>query len=325
MPHQPFADSIRSPIRGIVSAFAMIAAGAFELHAQGSSKSSVDSANPKTPSECMAFVVKPALNAYYKMMSDSSHAADTATFARFLPKLTKIWDSTIVGSAKQCATKYSMKKVAPAELGPLADLYFQANMTDSGVAVNRLALSLASTPKEKLDVLSRAFSAPMNGPDRAGTLRIKEGYLDQMDALGDIALKQRVEKRVLLGQMSGRNDSVARAHFHKAIRLALSVKDPALRKEVMPSAAGAYVQLVQGAQDNGDLTYAAAVADSGALAMAGADTSSGLVKQAIGYGLLGKKAATVEASNWFNQPTGFTKFEPGKSGKVTVIYSTSYW
>jgi hypothetical protein len=49
------------------------------------------------------------------------------------------------------------------------------------------------------------------------------------------------------------------------------------------------------------------------------------VKQAIGYGLLGKKAATVEASNWFNQPTGFTKFEPGKSGKVTVIYSTSYW
>jgi hypothetical protein len=288
-----------------------------------SKQAPVDSANPRTPSECVRYQLRPALSRISEL-SFAAYQQDTIDPAKIrvpFEVTNRMMDSAGNAIAKRCVGKFNMVKLPLSELAPLAELYAAAGEVDKINATVRYQLKHKLTPAERKDVLAQAMQT-LDGSKGSKSKRIayRNEYLAELDRLGDIALAERITKRVFFHDEDDTTAVLRRRH--EAMALIRQLKDSAQQQAIAFGATYAYISVAQHYLDQGNFRAAEAIADSGLEAMNGWPQQA--LGELAGYAKFGEKMGPVFASNWFNVPGGFAQHDTDR-GRFTLIEVTSYW
>jgi hypothetical protein len=286
-------------------------------------KTPVDSANPKTPSECVRYQLRPAMSKVSDL-SMAPYRQDSVEPAKLrvpFETVNRMMDSTGSAIAGRCLPRYSMKKLPLDELPSLAELYGAMGEIDKIGEIVRYHMSHKLTPEERKSTLSQYMSTldGAKGP-KAKRDTYRDQYLAELDKLGDVALAERIQKRVFWYNSDDTTAELRRRH--EAMALIAKVKDSTTRESVGWSAGYAWINTAQHYIDQGDFRAAEAIADSGMEVLK--DWPQRPLGELAGYAKFGEKMGTVDATNWFNVPMDFKQYVTGQ-GKLTLIEVTSYW
>jgi hypothetical protein len=233
----------------------------------------------------------------------------------------RMMDSAGEAIAKRCLPKFNVVKLPLSELAPLAELYAAVGDVDKINETLRYHLKHKLTPTERKTVIAQGMQTldGAKGP-KGKRIAYRQQYLAQLDTLGDVALPERIAKRVFFYNEDD-TTTVLRMR-HEAMALINRVKDSTTRQSIAYSATYAYINVAQHYLDLGDFRAAEAIADSGMEAMK--DWPERQLSELAGYAKFGEKMGPVFASNWFNVPKDLRQYDTDR-GRFTLIEVTSYW
>ena len=226
---------------------------------------------------------------------------------------------------RECAAQFDISRSAPADLGPLVDLYVEAQQMD--LAQNALARALADQSldaRAKGNLLVLAVRTTLRGPKSAERNAEAERYVRQLDALGDTVLEERLTAHGALNNYYRGDDIDDGIIRHSTWMIDAGKRlDPEQRKKFAGSIVSAYVYLAEAVAGQGENDRAIDLLKRAPVEWPEAGSAGARVKDVLArYALVGTAAPPVAAPFWLNR----SATDPiNLKGKVTLLQFTAHW
>lgn len=228
--------------------------------------------------------------------------------------------------AKACAAKFDVATAAPADLGDLAQLYLDAAQPELAKAAVTRALPLTNQPPAaRATTLATAISIALRDPHSAERNARVEKMSDELDALPDAVIEQKIAShQSLLGYY--RYDDIDAGIIKHATWLIETAKnaEPAGRKTLAPRVVSAYINMAQALAGQGMNDKALELLRRAPAELSDVPTAAKSVQPEIErLELVGSPAAPLTAPRWLNMPDGAKTLD--LKGKVTLLEFTAHW
>ena len=230
-----------------------------------------------------------------------------------------------VAMLRECAGQFEITRTAAADLAPLVELFVEAQQMD--LAQNALARGLADKSLDapaKGNLLMLAVRTTLSWPKSAERNAEAERYVEQLDALGDTVLEQRLTAHSALNNYYRGDDIDDGIIRHSTWMIDAGKRlDPEQRKKFAGSIINAYVNLAEAYAGQGENDRALDLLKRAPVEWPEAGSAGARVKDVLArYALVGTAAPTVAAPVWLNR----TSSDPIElKGKVTLLQFTAHW
>jgi thiol-disulfide isomerase/thioredoxin len=230
-----------------------------------------------------------------------------------------------VAMLRECAAKFDMMSTPPVDLAPLVDLYVESQQMD--LAQKALARGLADTSLDvpaKGNLLMLAVRTTLRHPKSAERNATAERYVEQLDALGDAALEQRITAHSALNNYY-RGDDIDEGIIRHSTWMIDAGKrlDAEQRKKFAGSMISAYVNLAEAVAGQGDNDRAIELLKRAPAEWPEAAAAGARVKDVLArYMLVGTAAPPISAPVWLNRADTAPL---DLKGKVTLLEFTAHW
>ena len=230
-----------------------------------------------------------------------------------------------VDMLRGCAAQFDASRTSPSDLPALVDLYIEAQQLD--LAQKALATGLAKTTSEpfaKANLLVVAVRATLRQPKSTERNQVAERYMQELDALGDAALDQRLTAHNALNNYY-RGDDIDEGIIRHSTWIIEAGKrlDAEQRRKFANSIVTSYVNLAEAIAGQGENDKAIELLKRAQVEWPEAPAAAGRVKDVLArYELVGTVAPVISAPAWVNR----TENGPlDLKGKVTLLQFTAHW
>ena len=226
---------------------------------------------------------------------------------------------------RECAAQFDMSKTAPADLAPLVDLYVEAQQLDKARAALARGLADATLDQPaRANLLLLAVRTTLRQPKSDERNAMAERYMEQLDAIGDEVLEQRLTAHGALNNYYRGDNIDAGIIRHSTWMMDAGKRLSAdQRKKFGASIVSAYVNLAEAVAGQGENDRAIDLLKRAPVEWPEAAAAGARVKDVLArYMLVGTAAPAISASVWLNR-TATQPLDP--KGKVTLLEFTAHW
>ena len=222
---------------------------------------------------------------------------------------------------RECTAKYDVDRTPIETLGPLVELYVEAQQPElAQKAIDRGLADTTLTAAQRGNFLALSVRILLRQPKSAERNAMAEKYVDQIDALGDAALDAAISAHA---QMNGyyRGDDIDSGiikHSNWLIETGRRLP-PETRKKYSYQIVSAYDNLAEAVAGQGENDRAIAILKS---AKSDWPELADRVGETLArYLTVGNEAPAIVADTWLNQEGGILPLK----GKVTLLQFTAHW
>lgn len=269
---------------------------------------------PQTIADCLK-ASREYVSQKYRAARASGQKADIPT-----------WNQEKLELAKACAARFPLEQVNGADLPLLAQLLVEAG--DKAAARAAIARRLAMpgiTTTEKAQALLAGVDVAFASPITDAGVEEAEGYVGQLDALGQGAFDQRLEAHSRLGGYFRGIDIDEKIVTHMSAVLAMAESLSAEKRKALGfRLVNAYTSLAEVHGGRGDAARAVALLEKGLVDLASVPEAAKYIPEVVKrYKQVGTRGTAIDAPHWLNAEPGTTTLDP--AGRVTIIQFTARW
>jgi thiol-disulfide isomerase/thioredoxin len=226
---------------------------------------------------------------------------------------------------RACAARFDLSKMPAAELGPLTELYVEAQQLD--LAQQALARGLADQsidPVSRANLLAVAVRTTLRQPKSPERNALAERYMDSLDGLGLAALDSQITAHAALNGYY-RGDDIDSGIIRHSTWLISTGKglDAARRKQYMNTIVAAHLNLAEARAGQGENDRALELLNTAITDWADSPAAVARVNDVLArYKLVGTAAPPIEAHSWLNR-SGSDPLD--LKGRATLLQFTAHW
>ena len=226
---------------------------------------------------------------------------------------------------RECSAKYDVDRAPVESLGPLIELYAEAQQPElARKAIGRGLRDTTLTTAQRGNFLSLSIRMLLRQPKSDERNAAAESLVDQLDALGADALESQITAHSELNSYYRADDIDVGIIKHSNWLIATGAKlNPELRKKYGGTIVNAYGTLGQAWAGQGEHERAIALLNRASTDWPEVVDSARRISDTLARALMiGKPAPAVQAPAWLNRP------DPAPlalEGKVTLLQFTAHW
>ncbi|MEW5981721.1 MAG: TlpA disulfide reductase family protein [Acidobacteriota bacterium] len=269
---------------------------------------------PATPAECL------------KAARDLQAARTKAAARPINSETARAIQQEKIEFARGCTATMSVDRVPADQLVSLAELYLEAAQPElADAAATRAVEAAGSEPAARAKALVAAINIVMRQPISDARNMRAEGMVDQLDALPDTIVREKIEGHGRLNSYYRGDDIDAGIIRHSTRIIELNARlAPEERKPIAGALLGAYVNLAEAWAGQERTPEALAILRRAAAELPGVpDVPSRVTPVIERYELVGRPAAPIVAPRWLYSPPGTTTMK--LDGGVTWLQFTAHW